>query len=147
MPDIQIASLADAAGISVIEERCFSRPWSEKSISDLIQNTYSLVIVLRENGICTGYTGAILIADDCEITNIAVLPEFRRHGAASELLSRLISEAKERGAECLILEVRESNVAAMTLYENFGFIPEGRRKNYYTAPTEDAIILKKYLSR
>jgi len=125
-----------------IENECFSRPWSESSIYELVENPNALVIVSRENGVCTGYVGAHIIVGECEITNIAVLPEYRGRGTATALLDRLIAEARRLLASCVSLEVRESNAAARELYKKFCFREQGRRKGYYTAPAEDAIILR-----
>ena len=75
--------------------------------------------------------------------NIAVRPEYRRRGIAESLIHELVSELKAKDAYCLTLEVRASNLPAITLYEKLGFVQVGRRPNYYTSPKEDALILRK----
>ena len=79
---------------------------------------------------------------EAEIFDIAVEPAHRRQGLATLLLKRVLSLAKERGAQEIFLEVRESNAAALALYRKFGFIVAGRRLNYYRHPDETALLLR-----
>ncbi len=85
--------------------------------------------------------GLQIIAGEGEISNVAVLPNERRRGIAGSLIRIALSEARELGVSDFTLEVREGNTAALSLYESFGFQIEGRRRNYYTNPTEDALIM------
>lgn len=142
MIDIDFAKSADLADLSIIEQACFSRPWSEQSLAKLLENENAMVIIARGGGRCVGYIGAHIIFDECEIMNIGVLPAFRRQGVAFALLSRLLSEAALRNVLVATLEVRASNSKAISLYSKFGYKKLGVRKNYYTAPVEDAIILR-----
>ena len=89
----------------------------------------------------TGFLVARQAADEFEILNIAVSPAFRRQGVASALLSAAVNDAEGCGAKAAYLEVRASNVAAIGLYEQHGFVATGRRKGYYSSPAEDALIL------
>ena len=75
--------------------------------------------------------------------NVAVHPDFRRQGIAEALVNGLVEHLKTMGSHCLTLEVRASNVPAISLYEKLGFSEIGRRKNYYRNPREDALILRK----
>ena len=75
--------------------------------------------------------------------NVAVHPDFRRRGVAEALVNALVAELKAIGSHCLTLEVRASNVPAVSLYEKLGFTEIGRRKNYYRNPKEDALIMRK----
>ena len=90
-----------------------------------------------------GYCGVWLSFDEGEIMNVAVREEFRRRGCAGRLLEELLSRAKERGASRFILEVRERNLPAIRLYESLGFERAGIRKNFYSDPKENALILLK----
>lgn len=94
-----------------------------------------------ENGELIGYGGISVAADEAEILNIAVHPSFRRLGVGVRLMRVLIDAAQERGACSLYLEVRASNVAAAALYRSLGFETIGVRKNYYTSPREDAVLM------
>ena len=77
------------------------------------------------------------------ITNIAVFPEYRRQGVAQKLLQKAIDGAKSRDCVFITLEVRKSNSNAIALYEKLDFKNVGERKNFYTNPTENAIIMTK----
>jgi ribosomal-protein-alanine acetyltransferase len=79
-------------------------------------------------------------ASECEIENIVVAPQNRRCGLATHLMEWLVAAARKRGAEKILLEVRESNAGARALYLRLGFKETGRRKAYYANPTEDAIL-------
>jgi len=79
------------------------------------------------------------------LENIVVSPLFRREGIGRRLLEELLSRARESGGDALFLEVRESNTAARSLYEQAGFQLTGRRKNYYKDPREDGILYRRNL--
>lgn len=139
---IDVGGPGDLADLCRIEQACFSRPWSAQSLRELLDGGHSLVLVARVGQRCVGYLGARVVAGECEIMNIGVLPPWRRQGVASALFARLFAEAAARQAESVFLEVRASNLAALALYEKLGFAAVGRRKNYYDAPVEDAVILR-----
>lgn len=80
-------------------------------------------------------------ADEVEILNIAVAPQWRRAGLGSRLLKHALEVARAAGAQRVFLEVRESNRAAIALYTRLGFQAAGRRENYYAAPAEAALVL------
>ena len=100
----------------------------------------------EDNGIA-GFLVARRIANDLEILNFAVSPELRRSGAGGSLLGAALEWGKSFGAETAILEVRESNLAALRFYDHHGFQVMGRRPRYYTAPVEDALLLIAPLAR
>ena len=88
-----------------------------------------------------GYVGMMTVLDEGYISNVAVSPEHRRRGIADMLLSYLHAEAEKLALSFVSLEVRASNTPAISLYAKHGYIEEGRRKNYYQKPREDAIIM------
>ena len=90
-----------------------------------------------------GYIGISCIIDEGYITNVAVFPESRKKGVGTALLERVFSLAKDMGLSFVSLEVRESNIPAISLYEKLGFKQEGKRKDFYRDPKEDALILTK----
>lgn len=128
---------SDAAELANLDKICFSVPWSEKSFAEEAENTLAEYFVAREEKI-VGYGGIWLVADEGQITNIAVLPEARGRGIASDILKKLIEAA---GGKSIVLEVRESNASAIALYEKHGFEKAGIRKNFYHSPSENAIIM------
>ncbi len=139
--EILKAELSHAADIIRIEKASFSAPWSDASILSAIEDDVVKCICLLKDGAVAGYAMYAFVCDEGELLNIAVDPEFRDLGLGSILLSKVIENGKESGAETIFLEVRESNTAARTLYTKFGFCEIGKRKNYYRFPVEDAIVM------
>ncbi|NDR54229.1 ribosomal protein S18-alanine N-acetyltransferase [Actinomyces sp. 565] len=82
---------------------------------------------------------------DADLLTIATVPAARRRGVASALLEALVRVAAEAGCRAVLLEVRASNAGAQRLYTNHGFAPIGRRRRYYLAPVEDAIVMRRGL--
>ncbi len=135
------------ADLAELERLCFSRPWSREALEAELNVPGAVFLVARQGGRVAGYAGMHCAADQCYMDNVAVFPEFRRQGVASALLTALEEAAKKRGGEFLSLEVRPSNGEAVRLYSRLGFREEGRRKGFYTAPVEDALILTKRWGR
>ena len=97
--------------------------------------------VADENDAIAGFLVARRIASDLEVLNLAVRPEARRRGVGTALLQQAFAWGRTFGAEKSLLEVRASNLAALRFYEKHGFEVVGRRKQYYAAPIEDALVL------
>ena len=132
---------SDLFDILKIEKGSFSTPWSERSFRMSLDNPITHAIVAVREGRVAGYALYSLLFEDGELYNIAVDPAFRGQGIGGELLSAAVDDCRRRGAEVLRLEVRKGNLPARSLYEKFGFLEEGIRKNYYQNPTEDAILM------
>ena len=131
------------AQVAELEKLCFADPWSEKSIASELGNIWSYWVVALDGEQVVGYIGSQSSADETDVMNVAVHPDYRRRGIAESLIEVLIRELKNRGSHALMLEVRDSNEPAIALYEKLGFAEIGRRKNYYRNPREDALILRK----
>ena len=131
------------APIAELEKLCFSDPWSENSIRYELTNPLSLWLVALEDDRVAGYVGSQTVLDEADMMNIAVHPDFRRRGLAEALVTRLVTELRQKQVRCLTLEVRASNDPAIALYRKLGFVQVGRRLNYYRNPKEDALILRK----
>ena len=129
--------------VAELEKRCFSDPWSEKSVASELENELALWLVALEGETLAGYVGSQTVMGETDMMNIAVTPGFRRQGIARELIQALIRELKEWESHSLTLEVRASNAPARGLYESLGFAQAGRRPGYYRNPKEDALILGK----
>ena len=89
-----------------------------------------------------GYVGAYTVCRETDIVTVAVAPDMRRMGVGKQLLATL-ADALSGNSDALFLEVRESNTAARALYTGMGFAEIGKRRGYYSHPTEDAILYKK----
>lgn len=92
-----------------------------------------------------GFLVARHVASEWELENLVVAPESRKKGIGAQLMLALLEHVQQTKGECVFLEVRESNAAAMKLYEKLGFKQTGRRKSYYTSPLEDAVLYSKDL--
>ena len=138
---------ADVPQIAALERLCFSDPWSEASITSELENELSLWFVSETDGKIQGYIGSQSVPPDCDIMNLAVAPDARRQHIGRQLLQTLLDALHRRGIEQVFLEVRPSNTPAQALYDAFGFAQVGLRKRYYVNPVEDALILRKELSR
>lgn len=133
--------------LAEVERACFAHPWSREGLAAELSSPTALFLTAEEEetGAVAGYVGSHLVCGECYIDNVAVLPGQRRRGTASALLEELIRRVKAQGGVFLTLEVRESNAPALALYGKLGFAPAGRRKDFYTGPREDALLLTLYL--
>lgn len=129
--------------IACLEKECFSEPWSENALAEELENENSHFLVAVSDDVM-GYIGVQEICGEAYITNVAVFDEYRKYGIGRALLRAACDGAKSRNCEFITLEVRESNVPAITLYESEGFEKAGIRKNFYSAPTENGVIYTKY---
>ena len=136
---------AHVPAIAQLEKLCFSDPWSESSIETELSCRLSCWLVAMEGDALLGYVGSQTVIDESDMMNIAVHPDHRRKGIAEALIAALEEQLRQRGSKALTLEVRDSNVPAIALYEKLGFTQVGLRKNYYRNPKEDARILRKEL--
>jgi ribosomal-protein-alanine N-acetyltransferase len=133
----------DLDQIVYIEKVCFSSPWSKTSFESELKNKFAYYQCALISDKIAGYMGMWRIMDECHITNVAVLPEYRNKGIASRLIEKMIEICKCSEISTMTLEVRESNLPAINLYKKFGFYPVGKRPHYYTKPVEDALIMWK----
>jgi ribosomal-protein-alanine N-acetyltransferase len=129
--------------IMAVEQSSFTNPWTrEMYLAELDHQGVSFLYVARdEAGRVIGFCSFWRVLDEFHINNLAVDPAWRRLGVARALLSHVLSEGVKKGARRATLEVRRSNEAAQQLYANFGFSVAGVRRDYYTKPVEDALVL------
>ena len=131
------------AALVEIEKACFHAPWSESMLREELGK--GIFLVAERDGQAVGYVGCQTVLDEGYITNVAVSPDARRQGVARALLAELTAAVRTRGLAFITLEVRASNAPAIALYEGAGFGRVGVRKNFYTAPTEDAVLMTLFL--
>jgi [ribosomal protein S18]-alanine N-acetyltransferase len=129
--------------VLAVEQASFTNPWTrDMYLSELENRSLSFCYLARDDaGRVVGFCSFWRVLDELHINNLAVLPEFRRSGVASSLLTRVLLEGQKLGTRRATLEVRRSNDPARLLYERFGFTLAGVRRGYYTNPIEDALIL------
>ncbi len=153
---IRKMTLGDIEEVLLIERECFSQPWSKKSFQDSLSREDTLFLVAqreeekeyhmgesltRHEGNILGYMGMYISFDEADITNVAVASEARRRGVGEALIKLAKEEVKELGATSIMLEVRQNNIPAISLYKKMGFEEIGVRRNFYQFPTEDAILM------
>jgi [ribosomal protein S18]-alanine N-acetyltransferase len=138
-----LSSERDIDDILRIEAISFTRPWTrEMYLSELEHREVAHFYIARDAvGEAIGFCSCWIVLDEVHINNLAVLPELRRGGVASALLERVLADGEAKGARRATLEVRRSNDAALKLYEKFGFAVAAVRRDYYTHPDEDALVL------
>lgn len=137
----------DVEKVAEIEKMCFSKPWSENSFKNALNDSNSKFFVVRLGSDIIGFSGMYIAAGaEGYVYNIAVNPLFRKKGIGTILTKKLINYAKENNLEFLSLEVRKSNNSAISVYEKCGFEKVGTRKNFYESPVEDALIMTFYFS-
>ena len=128
--------------VAELEKLCFSDPWNEAAVGSELSNPLSCWVVAMDGDRLAGYVGSQSVMGWADMMNLAVHPDFRMRGIATELVERLIAALRENGVYCLTLEVRVSNFQAIELYKKLGFVQIGKRPNYYSHPKEDALILR-----
>ena len=133
--------------VAELERICFTTPWSRNMLVEELQNDCAAFLVaLDDEDHVAGYAGLLVVLDEGYIDNVAVRPECRRQGIGDRLLE-VFCRFGQAHLAFLTLEVRPSNAAAVALYEKHGFQEAGRRKDYYTDPTEDALLLTRTFSQ
>jgi ribosomal-protein-alanine N-acetyltransferase len=134
---------ADLDGVLDVESESFTNPWTREMYTWELQNrSVCHILVVRTPGCAVaGFCAFWLVFDEIHINNVAVRPAYRGQGIGTALLARVFEDARALGARRATLEVRASNTGARRLYERFGFYVAGTRRNYYTNPVEDALIL------
>ncbi|MDO4546370.1 MAG: ribosomal protein S18-alanine N-acetyltransferase [Bacillota bacterium] len=144
MADVLVrqAKPGDAEAIYQIEKLCFPDPWSrEAMVYELEKNPRAFYIVAEMGKKVVGYAGLWWIEDEGHITNVAVMPGYRNRKIAEGIIQVMLDFTCEEGIKHHTLEVRRSNIAAIALYEKFGFQVEGVRKGYYLNNGEDALLM------
>jgi [ribosomal protein S18]-alanine N-acetyltransferase len=133
----------DLAGVLEVENESFTNPWTREMYSWELQNRSVCHIFVARTPDCTvaGFCAFWLVFDEIHINNVAIRPEFRGRGIGTALLHHVLAEARNLGARRATLEVRASNEGARRLYDRLGFYVAGTRRNYYSHPVEDALIL------
>ena len=131
------------AALAEIEKVCFHAPWSADMLREELGK--GLFLVAERDGVAVGYVGCQTVLDEGYITNVAVSPDCRRQGVGRALIGTLVSHAGAQWLAFVTLEARTSNMPAIALYENAGFQKVGVRKNFYTAPVEDALLMTFFL--
>ena len=122
--------------------------WSIASVSREISRPLGLQLVARGDaaGVVIGWCCGVLIGEEAELLRIAVAQSERIRGVGAALLTQFEGECEQQKVVSVFLEVAETNVAARRLYEKFSYNQVGRRKDYYSQPVDDALVMNKILT-
>ena len=140
---IRYMEAADVDGVIEVEKKAYGEHhWSKDSFLSEINNELArYYCAFDEEGHVIGYAGTWQILEEVHITNIAVDPALHRKHIGEALLTSIIQDCYKNMVKYITLEVRVSNVAAIGLYEKYGFKSFGTRKGYYQDNNEDALIM------
>ena len=146
MPSFWIEPLVgerDLDGVVEVESESFTNPWTrEMYASELREGSVCHILVVRtDERAIVGFCAFWLVCDEIHINNLAIRPGLRGQGLGTALVREVLAQAQVLGATRATLEVRASNTGALRLYKRLGFCQSGTRRNYYTNPVEDALIL------
>ena len=131
----------DLDRVMEIEREVFSVPWTREGFFSFLTRKDTMFLVVEERDRLLGYAGLLMVLDEADVTNIAVRKERQREGIGNFLMVSMKRLAHEQGITAIHLEVRKGNLPALRLYERNGFLRDGLRKNYYSDPEEDAVLM------
>lgn len=143
MPEVRRMSVKDLEQVAAIAAEVFTDPWTMQGFAEALLMDNACFLLAVDGNTVLGYCGIYMAADEGEIINVAVKPEFRRQNIADQLICALLFEGHKNGVSRFFLEVRVSNAAAIHLYEKNGFVKQGIRKNFYEKPNEDAYVMNR----
>lgn len=144
MVDVVIRKMieADLEQVVAIDQVSFSLPWPARSFHyELTDNFTSRNWVAEVDGRVAAMMVGWLIVDELHVATIATHPDYRGRGIGKKILIHALQAARDEGVFRAFLEVREGNAAAIKMYQNLGFVEDGRRKEYYKDKNEDAILM------
>jgi len=139
---VQVLGPDDVQEVMDLERMCFRTHWTREQFLLGLQRGAFHILGIRLRGVVSAYAAFSVIAGEMELMNIAVHPFHRRKGLAKTLLAEVLRHCTRHKVEQGFLEVRRSNAPAIDLYEKFGFIMQGTRKNYYPDNNEDALLYR-----
>ena len=138
---------SDIPEVARLEKEIFPDPWSEGAISETFEQEQTLLLVAYEDRKLIGYLILYFVLEEGEIARIAVIPEYRRQGVGARMLLELEDLCEDNGITKLLLDVRESNETAISFYTSYGFVQDGVRRNFYSDPQEDGILMSREIGK
>ncbi len=147
IPVVRAMTDADIDAVTALEVLIFPDPWPRSAFVEQLKDDTWGALVAEADGQIIGYACYLLAHNESHLTNIGVVPDWRRKSVARQLLERILGIVTERGCDILLLEVRPSNADARAFYAKHGFRELYRRPNYYRRPVEDALVLVRYLEQ
>jgi [ribosomal protein S18]-alanine N-acetyltransferase len=154
------ANYRDISSVKAIEIELNLSPWSERDYILELERDDSVFIVVEDQDCICGFILARLITNtrigaprstafckdettvEVEIFNIGILPTKQRTGLGSRLLSALLREVRNKQPTRIILDVRTQNYQAISFYETHDFYSIGTRRNFYSNPADDSLVMQ-----
>lgn len=137
---------SDIDAVYEVETSAFSSPWTKENFRSEMKNKLARYVVAEdESGKIIGYIGCWYIIDEAHITNVAVHRDYQGKKVGGGLMEAFINMCERDKMYSITLEVRPSNIVAQNLYKEYGFLPGGVRKEYYSDNKEDALIMWKQI--
>ncbi len=139
-------TLADIRRVMKVEREVYEFPWTDKIFNDCIRVGYHCWLALQQQTI-VGHAVISVTAGESHMLNLSIGLEYQRKGFGKQFIEFLVEEARTRHAQTMLLEVRPSNIAAISCYNSAGFNEVGCRKDYYPAPDgrEDALLFARHI--
>ena len=131
----------DVRAVAWLEKENFSVPWGEEALQKEAENDDAVFLVAEYEAEIFGYCIFLTSFEDADLCRIAAGDRWKHQGVGSALLNDGLGECSARGVCRVLLEVRCSNDPAVALYEKHSFVKIGERKQYYTNPVEDALVM------
>ena len=142
-------TVADVSAVTRTERESFTVPWTRSTFVSLLarDDAHLWVAEAGPTGAeeIVGHVVTWVVLDQAELGDIVVAKAWRGRGIGQRLVDTVIARVREEGVREVFLEVRESNESAQRLYLRNGFREVARRRNYYTRPHEDALVMRKNL--
>lgn len=135
--------IEDLDQVMEIETDLFSMPWTKEGLFTFLTRDDTMFFVVEEKEKILGYCSMQTVLDEGDILNVAVRRDRQKEGIGYFLVHSMLMMAQVQGIQLVHLEVREGNGSARRLYERLGFTEDGIRKNYYTDPLENAVLMTK----
>jgi ribosomal-protein-alanine N-acetyltransferase len=144
--NISRMAVDDIPAILIVQKECQLSPWDNNSYRKALKDPDFILYTAKIDEKPIGFTASRLImsGNSCELLNIGVLPPHQKTAIGEELILQLFSDIEGR-ADRVFLEVRAGNTGAIAFYKKYGFYPIGMRKNYYSDPLENALLMEKRL--
>lgn len=140
-----IMTEADLTEVVAIENQIYPNPWTRGNFLDSLHSGYQCRVLRDAKGTLTGYFLMMFLVDEAHLLNISIRADAHGKGLGRHLLNQVVALATTQMMTSILLEVRPSNPRALSVYERYGFVRIGLRKNYYPAAAgqrEDAIVMR-----
>ena len=144
MRQIRAMSISDLDEIDSLEQEIFKQSsWTKEDyLNELQNNPFAFYFVVEQDNVIVGYAGLAIAYENAEILTIATHPDYRRQNIAKMMMDYMISQVIQANCLSFSLEVRQSNIPAIALYESYGFKKVAQRPNYYLDGESADLMIK-----